>query len=223
MKNKYCGSTHLSERKFLKILECFCLDLSSTQTAQLCKVNKNTAHRFYQLFRKRVIELAKQENKPFTGEVEIDESYFGAKRIRGKRGRGAGGKQPVIGLLKRDGKVYVKPVESCSRKDLLPIIKGQVLEEATIYTDGWRAYDCLVTEGYEHFRIHHHRNQFARGKNHVNGIESFWSFAKIRMAKKRGIRKYMFLDHLLESQWRWNYRKADLFTTIKLNILNNPL
>lgn len=39
-----------------------------------------------------------------SGEIEIDESYFGAKRIRGKRGRGAGGKTPVFGILKRDGK-----------------------------------------------------------------------------------------------------------------------
>jgi len=76
---------------------------------------------------------------------------------------------------------------------------------------------------HEHFRIHHHRNQFARGKNHVNGIESFWSFAKLRMAKKRGIRKYMFLDHLLESQWRWNHRKTNLFSTLKKSILDFPL
>ena len=42
----------------------------------------------------------------FSGEIEIDESYFGAKRVRGKRGRGAANKTPVFGMLKRDGKVY---------------------------------------------------------------------------------------------------------------------
>ena len=30
------------------------------------------------------------------GEIEIDESYFGAKRVRGKRGRGIGKKTPVF-------------------------------------------------------------------------------------------------------------------------------
>ena len=40
-----------------------------------------------------------------TGVFELDESYFGAKRVRGKRGRGAAGKTPVFGLPKRDGKV----------------------------------------------------------------------------------------------------------------------
>ena len=36
-----------------------------------------------------------------SGEIEEGESYFGAKRVRGKRGRGAGKKTPVFGLLKR--------------------------------------------------------------------------------------------------------------------------
>ena len=40
-----------------------------------------------------------------TGVFELDESYFDAKRVRGKWGRGAAGKPPVFGLLKRDGKV----------------------------------------------------------------------------------------------------------------------
>ena len=31
----------------------------------------------------------------FNGEIKIDKSYFGAKRIRGKRDRGASGKTSV--------------------------------------------------------------------------------------------------------------------------------
>ncbi|QQS59610.1 transposase [Candidatus Peregrinibacteria bacterium] len=55
------------------------------------------------------------------GEFELDESYCGAKRVRGKRGRGAVEKTPVFGLLKRNGKVYVTIVKKCSREELLPI------------------------------------------------------------------------------------------------------
>jgi transposase-like protein len=113
------------------------------------------------------------QSKPFTGEVEIDKSYFGVRRSRGKRGRGASGKIPVVGLLKLGGCVYVKIVDDCSRDSLRPIIKGQVLTNSTVYTDGWRSYDGLVLDGNRHHRIHHHENEFARGKNHVNGIELF--------------------------------------------------
>ena len=46
---------------------------------------------------------ALEKEKKFKGDVELDESYFGAKIIWGKRGRGAAGKTPVFGILKRDG------------------------------------------------------------------------------------------------------------------------
>ena len=117
----------------------------------------------------RILELTLEEARSFAGEVEIDESYFGPRRVRGKRGRGAGGKTPVIGLLKRGGKVFTEIVENCSKAALMPIIKGRVLSEATVYTDGWKSYDGPVLDGYKHHRIHHHQNQFARGKNHRGG------------------------------------------------------
>ena len=56
--------------------------------------------------------MAKEQARPFTGEVEIDESYFGPRR-----GRGAGGKTPIIGLLKRGGKVFTGVVKNCSRTE----------------------------------------------------------------------------------------------------------
>jgi transposase-like protein len=169
------------------------------------------------------LELAVDEASPVTGEIEVDESYFGARRVRGKRGRGASGKTPVIGLLKRGGKVFTQIVANCSKAELMPIIKGQVLSESTVYTDGWASYDGLVLGGYEHHRIHHHKNEFARGKNHVNGIESFWSFAKLRMAKLRGIRSEYFILHLKESEWRFNHRHENIYRLLLSELRGNPL
>jgi len=141
----------------------------------------------------------------------------------GRAGCAAAGKIPVIGLLKRGGNVYVKIVPDCSREALRPIIRGPVLAASTVYTDGWRSYDGLVLDGFRHHRIHHHENQFARGKNHVNGIESFWSFAKLRMAKMRGLRKTHFLAHLLESQWRWNHRRDNRSKLLLHHLAKHPL
>lgn len=100
----------------------------------------------------------------------------------------------------------------------MPIIKGKILEGPTVYTDGWKAYDGLILNGYDHYRIFHSNNEFARGKNHVNGIESFWSFAKRRMAKFNGISSDRFNMNLKESEMRFNYRKKD-FYAIMLQIL----
>ena len=223
MKNKYIKATHISERKFRELLKLFCEDISASTASRLLSLSTKTVQRIYTLLRARILSLAAEENRPFTGEVEVDESYFGARRVRGKRGRGASGKTPVIGLLKRNGRVFVKVVNDCSRKELMPIIKGQILEESTVYTDGWKAYDSLVREGYKHHRVHHHKDEFARGKNHVNGIESFWSYVKFRMAKLRGVRKDKFVIHLMESTWRYNNKDVNIYPLILKKLRENPL
>ncbi len=120
------------------------------------------------------------------------------------------GKIPVIGLLKRNGKVYTKIVKRCKRQDLMPIIKGKILEGSTVYTDGWKSYDGLVLNGYKHYRIYHSKDEFARGKNHINGIESFWSYTKRRLAKFNGLPKDKFLIHLKESEFRFNHKNKNL-------------
>ncbi|MFV7481635.1 IS1595-like element ISAju1 family transposase, partial [Acinetobacter junii] len=97
-----------------------------------------------------------EEISPFNGIVELDESYFGARRIRGKRGRGASGKTIVFGLLKRDGNVYTEIVPDCSKATLQGIIRGQIELDSVINTDGWRGYDGLVDIGFDkHLRVNH--------------------------------------------------------------------
>ena len=223
MKNRYARHAHISEDRFRKVLRLFCADVPALTASALTGLSAKSTQRLYDRVRLRLLDLAVEEARPFAGEVEVDESYFGPRRVRGKRGRGAGGKTPVIGLLKRGGKVFTEIVENCSKQALEPIIKGQVLSTSTVFTDGWRAYDGLVLGGYKHHRIHHHQNEFARGKNHVNGIESFWSFTKLRLAKLRGIRAEYFILHLKESEWRWNHRTDNLYLLLLKNFRSEPL
>jgi transposase len=223
MTNRYIFDARISEHKFKGLLKMFCTDVPALSASKLTVVNRKTSQRIYELLRRRVVELAMEEAWPFTGEVEIDECYFGPRRVRGRRGRGAGGKTPVIGLLKRGGKVFTGVVKNCSKAELEPIIKGQVLSQTTVYTDGWLGYDGLLLSGYKHRRIHHHQNEFARGKNHVNGIESFWSYAKFRFIKLRGVLPEFFFLHLKESEWRWNHRRDNLYSLLLKNLRLKPL
>ena len=223
MNNRYIHHAHLSEVHFRKVLKLFCADVPALTTGGLAGLSVQSTQRLYARLRRRILALAMAEARPFAGEVEIDESYFGARRVRGKRGRGAGGKTPVIGLLKRGGKVFTAIVENCSKQERMPIIKGQVLSATTVSTDGWKSSDGPVLGGYQHHRIHHHENQFARGKNHVNGIESFWSFTKLRLAKLRGIRPEFVPLHLKESEWRFNHRNDNLYRSLLKNLRSNPL
>lgn len=189
-------------------MQYFCEDITASKTAILLGINRNTINRYFNLFRQKIAASALNAGGPFSGEIECDESYFGARRVRGKRGRGAAGKTPVFGLLKRDGKVYVEIVRNCSKESLMPIIQGKILDGSTIYTDGWKAYDGLILNGYDHYRVFHSHNEFARGKNHVNGIESFWSFTKRRLSKFNGLADDKFILHLKESEFRFNHRQA---------------
>ena len=52
-------------------------------------------------------QLERESREVFDGAIEVNESYFAGTR-KGKRGRGAGGKISVFGLLKRGGRVYTK-------------------------------------------------------------------------------------------------------------------
>ena len=201
----------LSKQKIKKLLKHFCEDIPATKTASLLEVNRNTINRYFDIFRREIFKFSLSELSLLGGEFECDESYFGAKRVRGKRGRGAAEKTPVFGLLKRDGKVFVTIVQDCSRSELLPIIKGHVLEGSIIHTDGWKAYDGLIVNGYDHYRVHHSVDEFARGKCHVNGIESFWSFAKRRLAKFNGVASHKFNLYLKECEFRFNYRNHNLY------------
>ena len=202
-----------------KILKCFCEDIPSSKTAKILGLNRRTIDRYYNIFRERITAYSFSQ-KTESGEFELDESYFGAKRVRGKRGRGAAGKTPVFGILKRDGKVFVNVVKNCSKAQLMPIIEGKILEGSTIHTEGWKAYDGLILNGYDHYRVYHSKNEFARGKSHINGIESFWSYAKRRLAKFNGIASHKFHVHLKECEFRFNFRNQDIFS-IMLKILSN--
>jgi len=91
--------------KFRELLKYFVLDLDAETIDLLTKSNRNTMNRYLHIIRKRIADLCEQVS-PFQREIEVDESYFGAKRIKGKRGRGAGGKTPVFGILQRKGNVY---------------------------------------------------------------------------------------------------------------------
>lgn len=152
---------------------------------------------------------------PFSGEVEVDGSYFGARRVKGKRGRGAGSKQIVFGIYKGNGKVFIEIVPSVQRKTLQAVIYGRVSIESVVHLDGWRGYDGLVDIGYaKRFRVNHSEDEFASSDSSINGIESFWSYAKRRLQKFNRVKKETFFLLLKECEYRFNHRNKRLYHTL---------
>lgn len=117
-----------------------------------------------------------------SGEVEVDESYFGGvdkNRHANKRahaGRGAVGKQPVVGVYDRNGKVIGEVVNDVDRETLHAVINKSVRKGSSVYTDGHLGYHGLT--GYNQDEVCHSVGEYVRGRIHTNGVESFWSLLK---------------------------------------------
>ena len=224
MRNCYFKRSKLTASRFRQILRLFSLDLTASDAARLSGVSARSVNEIYLRLRERLAYEC-ERRRPFKGgEVEIDESYFGPRRVRGKRGRGAGGKTIVFGIFKRDGRVYAEIVPDCSKETLLAVIRGKIKPHVVVHSDGWRGYDGLVDVGYEkHLRIHHGKNQFGRGNRHINGIESFWGYAKRRLAKFNGISGNTFYFHLKECEYRFNLRRGSLYETLLKVLRKDPL
>lgn len=223
MKNKYANRSRISESKTRQLLKHFALDLDAQRIAVLCNLNRNTVNRYLRMIRTRISEFCEQDS-PFRGEIEVDESYFGARRQKGKRGRGAYGKTPVFGILQRGGKVYTEIVPNCAKATLQAIIRGKVSPESIIHSDQWRGYSGLVDIGYEkHYRVKHGDDEFANDRSHINGIESFWSYSKRRLQKFHGVPQTTFYLHLKECEFRFNHRNENIYAILLKMIRQYPL
>ena len=222
--NRYYRRSHIAEKKFRSLLRYFAMDLSASQTAALIGISRRTTNSIFLKIRARLV-IACQAASPFaSSEVEVDESYFGARRVRGKRGRGASGKHIVFGIYKRNGSVFTEIVPNVQKKTLQAVIRGRVSLDSIIHSDGWRGYNGLVDVGFDkHLRINHSKNEFVAGDSHINGIESFWSFAKRRLHKFNGVSKATFYLHLKECEWRFNNRSKNLYLELLKLLRENPL
>lgn len=222
-KNRYFRHSKLSEAKLRQILRYFAMDLTATDCAELSGVSVRSVNTIYLRLRKRMAEQCEKVS-PLGGELEADESYFGPRRVRGLRGRGAGRKTVVFGLLKRGDSVYTEIVPDATKRTLQAIIRGKADIASIIHTDRWRGYDGLVDVGFDkHLRVNHGNNEFARGSIHVNGIESFWSYAKRRLVQFNGVPRHTFYLHLKETEFRFNHRHCTLYKSLLSLLRNNPL
>ncbi|MCB1537457.1 MAG: IS1595 family transposase [Rhodospirillales bacterium] len=184
-----------------KLLEHFVAGATARAAAELVGVQGRTAVVFFQRLRQLV--ASKQESFVLSGEIEADESYFGGVR-KGKRGRGAAGKVPVFGLLKRGGRVYTAIIPDAKAATIIPIIRDKVTPDSIVYTDSFQVYDVLDVSEFHHKRVNHSQTFVNKRGHHINGIENFWNQSKRHLRRFNGIPKSSFYWFLKECEWRFN-------------------
>ncbi len=156
------------------------------------------------------------------GVVEGDESLSGARRRKGKRGRGAVGKTTVSGLFEREGQVYAEVVPGCKKATLQGGIGGKVDPAWVLTCDGWRGDNGLVDPGYGHYRVDRSRDAFARGGVHIKGLEGFWGVAKGGLSKVKGVPDHTVHLPLEETEWRDNNRHSNRYKLRLTDLRQNP-
>ena len=180
--------------------------ISAKQLERELGVTYKTAWRMANLIRN---ELMTQDDEPFSGEVEMDETYIGGRRRGTKRGRPSedSHKVPVFGMVQRSGQVAAVAVRNVKTKTLMPHVHKRVLPSTVVYTDELRSYDGLKRKGYQHKRIHHAEQVYVSGAVHTNTIEGFWSLMKRGI---NGVYHAVSAKHLQgylnEYAFRYNHR-----------------
>lgn len=210
-------SCRLSEATKRKLLEYFVLGVPAYRLRFRGPASTEATERFFLLIRSVLAlseEWSEECGEALSGSIECDEALFGGKR-KGKRGWGAAGKVLVFGIYKRNGCVRVFPVAGRGREELLPLIVEHTTPGSlyyTYYTDDWHAYASLAVRG-EHVVVSKDKG-VPKGRDHLNGIEGFWSYAKNWLYTYRGVPKKFFHLYLAETSFRFNHRDQDLFPLI---------
>lgn len=214
--------SNLPLRIWYELVWCFVLSHAAHKAGRLIGKRHETCWRVYQTIRHALTLESEQERDKITGTVELDESFYGGlfKNLRketrwkyrregiAKRGRGAKyRKQPVFGIYKRNGSVYLQLITEASKEELEEIIKRKIQTETEVFTDTFKSYQGLVGLGYIHSTVDHGMEIYVNGRIHVNGMEGFWGLSKTNMHTYKGIKKKNWIYYLKEMEFRYNSRK----------------
>ena len=195
-------------RKELAILLAFVEQRPAYQVALEHGVSYPVVTRVFRSVRELLYHQCELEGKRLSGDIEIDEAYFGGRR-KGKKGRGAAGKSVVLGLLERQGQVYTRVVDTITAEQLMEVIRSKTRKGSVYYTDTFTSYNSLHQFG-KHFKVNHDKTLVTKHHNHINGIEGFWSYAKHKLYNYRGVSRANFPVYLKEMEYRYNHRKEHI-------------
>jgi transposase len=163
----------------------------------------------------KIRELMAADGNMFAGVVEADETYIGGVR-KGKRGRGALGKTPVVGIVERRGGVCAKVMDRVTTADAIKLIRLNVKPGTTVNTDEFPIYNYVGKLGFGHEVVNHGRKEYVRGRVHTNTIDGFWSQVKRSLdGTHHSVSPKYLQSYVNEFAWRYSHRfDGELFASL---------
>jgi transposase len=189
-----------------RLVEMFALGVPVYRQRFRTDTSSAARERFYRVLR-ACCAHAEELREPFAGVIECDESLFGGSR-KGKRGWGAAGKVVVFGIVQRDGQVKAFPIPARKAEEVVNLVCAHTTPGSLYYTDDWQAYASLRVQG-DHIVVRKEKGR-PKGRDHINGVEGFWSYAKNWLYPYRGVPRKYFHLYLGEICYRFNHRKEDM-------------
>ena len=203
-----------------RLLEFFCLGVPAYRLRFQVPLDRKTIQRWFRILREAIYQHELKELSELSGHIEMDETMFGG-RVPGKRGWGAAGKHMVFGIYQRNGTVLTFPITSRGGWELIPLMTQYTKPGSLYYTDDWHAYTFLDIRG-GHVVIRKEKGR-PKGRNHINGIKGFWSYAKHWLYHYRGVPRKYFHLYLKEIEWRFNHRNENLVKLLRTYLMQRVI
>lgn len=142
--------------------------------------------------------------------VESDETFVGGKAKNAKNGKPVPKKYPVVALVERDGEMRVKHVADVTAKTVRGLLRTQVSRKSHLMTDDSLVYYYVGREFDKHESVNHSKDEYVRGKAHVNTAESFFALLKRGiMGSFHSVSEQHLQRYADEFAFRWNHRLID--------------
>jgi transposase len=203
--------------KWVCAIALFKIGISANQLKDEIRVTYKAAWQMLAKIRKAITRDPLTDQ--LAGHIEVDETYFGGRQ-KGKRGRGAAGKTPVIGIIQRNGSVRTIAIPNVKSATLQAHIKEHVEAGSTVYTDTWQGYRGLDNSGFSHKLVNHDKAFASSNGNHTNSIEGYWRLSKHKLyARYHKISPERLPDYLSEAEFKFNERAHPDFIKLVLSKL----
>lgn len=200
---RWIGELHLTARQWLWIVKLFELEIPPTQLAKEVGVSYPTALKAIYLIR-RAIAQSSGHDEIFAGEntsAAAGDWHPGDEQAR------------VFGLIQNDGKIKISIVGDLSAGSVLQEQPKFVKQGPIIFTGRFHEYDGLILW---RFRLPPGvAKTLPKGKSPpLDGLDSFWSFARPRLGKFHRTSDQDLFYFLNELAFRYQHRDEELFNSL---------
>ncbi|MES9992281.1 MAG: transposase [Candidatus Thiodiazotropha sp.] len=222
-KNRYYKRSRITEKKFRLIIRYFALDISASDTARLTGISVRSINPIYIKLRTRLSEECERLAQ-YKGISETIGTCCRKNMAHNNTDNNGDCKTMLFGIIKQNGWVYTEIIPGDSKQILQSVMRDKLKLDSRIHPDGRREYQGLIDMSRaKYYHIQNRDSHSVSINSKINGSETFWAYAKLRLSKMKGIRHGMFYFHLKETEFRFNHRREDVYPLVLKLLRENPI